>query len=85
MIRISLGVGIVTGVALIYAARVRNRNRSLLARTTRQAHLVKDRASKVRKSATGFMEKGFDEAYRRKKGFLEAVDAGKAAWQKVTG
>ncbi len=89
IVRISIGIGAVAGAALIYAARSRSRshrkNRSLLARSTEQARLLKHRASKLLRSAAILVDKGLDEAGRRKKGVLNAVEAGRTAWRKTAG
>jgi hypothetical protein len=80
-----IGSSIVTACALIYAARARSRNRSLLARTRKQAALLKHQASKLRETAADLIEKGRDEANRQKKHLVNAVEAGRAAYQRVAG
>jgi|GEM_PF-3262336 len=85
IVRISMGIGVATGVALIYRARSRRRNRSLLARTSEQARLLQHRASGFLKTAGTLVDKGLNEAQRQKKGVLDAMEAGKAAWQKTAG
>jgi len=71
-----IGSGVaLTGVALIYAARMRSRNRSLLARTRKQAGILADQArhqaAKLGDAAAG--------------GLADAFEAGKAAYQRVAG
>jgi hypothetical protein len=83
-IGVLIGSGVATGIALMYTAR-RRRNRSILARTSRQAVVLKHRASKLRDSAANFLEKSRSQAGKQKKGFMQAVEAGKAAYQRVAG
>jgi hypothetical protein len=63
------------GIALIYGARIRSRNRSLLARTRKQAAMLADQARrqavKLGEAAAG--------------GLVEAVDASKAVYHRVAG
>jgi BMFP domain-containing protein YqiC len=88
---ILVGTGAIAGVAL-YVANRRGRNRSILARTRRQAELLKDRASnlkdrasKLTESAADFMGKSRDEVERQKKGVFQAIEAGKAAYHRMAG
>lgn len=78
-----IGSGVATGIAFMYARS--RRNRSILARTSRQAGVLKHRASKLRDSAADFLEKSRSQAGKQKKGFIQAVEAGKAAYQRVAG
>jgi hypothetical protein len=85
-----IGSGVATGaavicVALIYAAKTRRRNQTLLARTRKQAEILKHQASKLRDAAADFIEKGREEAERKTRGIMEAVEAGKAKYQRVAG
>ena len=59
----------ITGALLIYAARTRSRNRSLLARTRKQADVLKRQAAKLGEAAA--------------EGLTDALDAGKAVYQRV--
>lgn len=78
-----IGSGVATGIAVVYAAKTRRRNRSLLARTRRQAYILKHQAEKLRDSAADLIEKGIEEAERRKKELVQAVEAGKAAYHRL--
>jgi hypothetical protein len=82
-IGVLIGSGVATGIAFMYARG--RRNRSILARTSRQAGVLKHRASKLRDSAADFLEKSRSQAGKQKKGFIQAVEAGKAAYQRVAG
>jgi predicted membrane metal-binding protein len=87
-IRIStIGVGVAVGAVLIYVANERRKNRSLLRRVRKQARmLLRARVSRmIGDSAAAWIAKGREEAARQKKGLLEAVGAGKTAYQKVAG
>jgi hypothetical protein len=64
-----IGSGVATMGALIYAARRRNRNRSLLVRSRKQADILKRQAAKLGEAAAD--------------GLAEAVSAGKAAYHRV--
>jgi hypothetical protein len=59
----------IMGALVIYAARTRSRNRSLLARTRKQADVLKRQAAKLGEAAA--------------EGLTDALDAGKAAYQRV--
>ncbi len=59
----------ITGALVIYAARTRSRNRSLLARTRKQADILKRQAAKLGEAAA--------------EGLADAVVAGKAAYHRV--
>jgi hypothetical protein len=63
------------GVALVYTAKIRRRNRSLLARTRKQAGILTEQAKRQ-------AEKLGDAAAH---GFADAVETGKAAYQRVAG
>jgi len=78
-----IGSGVATGIALIYVAKTRSRNRTLLGRTRRQAEILKHQAAKLRAATADLIEKGLEEAERRKKGLLEAVEAGKTVYQRA--
>ena len=65
-----VGTGVaVTGAVLIYAARTRSRNRSLVARARKQADILKRQAARLGEAAAD--------------GLADAVEAGKAAYQQV--
>jgi hypothetical protein len=69
-IRLLIGSGVaMTGALLLYAARARSRNRSLLARTRKQADILKRQAAKLGEAAAD--------------GLADAVEAGKAAYHRV--
>jgi hypothetical protein len=87
----SVGIMIATGAVagvLIYTMK-RRRNRSLLARARIHAEQFadnfRDRASKMGETAMHLMTKGRTGANRQKRGLLEAIDAGRSAYQRVTG
>jgi type VI protein secretion system component VasK len=82
---ILIGSGLATGLALTLAARRHRHNRSLLVRTRKQAADLRSRASKFREIATDLIGKSRQEAERQKKGFVHAIDAGRAAYHKVAG
>jgi hypothetical protein len=63
------------GVVLVYTAKIRRRNRSLLARTRKQAGILAEQAKRR-------AEKLADAAADSLAG---AVEAGKAAYQRVAG
>lgn len=71
--------------ATFFYVRRRRENRSLLARTRRQAETFKDRAGSLTSSAADLLQKSRGEMARQKKGVLEAIDAGRAAYQRVAG
>jgi hypothetical protein len=82
--------------ALIYTVNRRRRNRTWLERTRHQAQdltgnfigkasKMGDSASDLMALAASVMKKGRAEAKRQRHGVLEAIDAGKAAYQRVTG
>jgi hypothetical protein len=74
--RLLMGSGVaLIGGALIYAARMRSRNRSLLARTRKQAGVLADHA---RHQAARLGDAAAD-------GIADAFEAGKAAYQRVAG
>lgn len=83
-----IGSGVVTGlatVALIYAAKTRRKNRSLSARTRHQAVIIKRQAAKLRESVEDLIDSGREEVNRKKKHLVHAIEAGKAAYQRVAG
>lgn len=59
------------GALVIYSARTRARNRSLLARTRKQAEILKRQAARLGDAAAD--------------GLAEAVEAGKAAYLRMAG
>ena len=74
--RLLIGSGVaLTGVALVYAARMRSRNRSLLARTRKQAGILADRA---KREAAKLGDAAAD-------GIADAFEAGKATYQRIAG
>jgi hypothetical protein len=69
-VRLLIGSGVATtGALLIYAARTRSRNRSLLARTRKQADILKRQATKLSEAAA--------------ESLADAVVVGKAAYRQV--
>jgi hypothetical protein len=82
---ILIGSGLATGLAITLAARRHRHNRSLLARTRKHAGDLRSRASKIREIANDLIDKSRQEAERQKKGLANAIDAGRAAYQKVAG
>jgi hypothetical protein len=87
MSKTTTGILIATGVAsgAIYYATKRSRQKSILARTRKQAGILSDKASKLSDSAASFLDKSRAEVGRQKKGLVEAIGAGKAAYQRVAG
>ena len=81
------GILIATGLAggAFYYAKKRSRQKSILARTRKQAGVFADKASKLSDSAASFLDKSRAEVERQKKGLVEAIGAGKAAYQRVAG
>jgi hypothetical protein len=86
-VRISIGVGVAVSAALIYMVNKRRKNRSLLVRARRQANtLIGGHLTRmITDSAAGWIAKGREEAARKRKAVIEAMEAGKTAYQKVTG
>jgi hypothetical protein len=69
-VRLLIGSGVATtGALLVYAARTRSRNRSLLARTRKQAEMLKRQATKLGEAAVDNL--------------ADAVGVGKAAYRQV--
>jgi len=72
---------------LFYTIQRRRRNRSLLARTRRQAENLagdlRGKASQISDSAADLMAQSRKVANRRTKGFLKAIEAGRAAYHRV--
>jgi hypothetical protein len=81
------GILILTGVAggAIYYAKTRSRQKSILARTRKQAGIVADKALKLSDSAAGLLDRSRAEVGRQTKGVVEAIGAGKAAYLRVAG
>jgi len=80
------GILIATGVAggAIYYAKQR-RQKSMLARTRKQAGILADKALKLSDSAANFLDKSRAEVERQTKGLVRAIAAGKAAYHRVAG
>jgi hypothetical protein len=69
-VRLLIGSGVaMTGAVLVYAARTRSRNRSLLVRTRKQADILKRQAAKLGEAAAD--------------GLTDALVAGKAAYRQA--
>ena len=79
-IYISVGIGL-TAAGLYWAARHHQRNRSVWMRTQRKVSGVAKDLSRAISIATYLMERGRKEAERQKKGILEAVEAGRHAYE----
>jgi hypothetical protein len=86
-LRVSIGIGVAAGAAILYAANRRRKNRSLLHRARREAKsLLKGRMARlIADSAATWISRGREETARKRKGVLEAVEAGRAAYQRVAG
>jgi hypothetical protein len=73
-VRLLIGSGVaVTGAVLLYAARTRSKNRSLLVRTRKQADILKRQAAKLGEAAVD----GLADVLAAGK------DAGKAVYHRV--
>jgi hypothetical protein len=69
-VRLLIGSSVaMTGALLVYAARTRSKNRSLLTRTRKQAEILKRQATKLGEAAA--------------ESLADAVGAGKAAYRQV--
>jgi hypothetical protein len=87
----SIGAGVTAGAALLYIVNRRRKNRSLFLRTLVRAR-KEARAvfgSGIARLATGavttWITAGRKEADRKRRGVVEGIDAGRAAYQKVAG
>jgi hypothetical protein len=69
-VRLLIGSSVaMTGALLVYAARTRSRNRSLLVRARKQAEIMKREAAKLGEAAAD--------------GLADALGAGKAAYRQA--
>ena len=81
---ILVGTSVAAGLAA-YAVIQRNQNRSLRSRARKQALLLRQQDARLSESATDFLENSRDEVERQQKGVFQAIEAGKAAYQRVAG
>lgn len=77
---VSLGVGLGIGVAVYLAYRARRRRVRFVGRTLKQAVGLARQAVDMGCAAVQLLEKGREEIDRQKKGLVDAVEAGKAAY-----
>lgn len=82
LLPIYLGIGIGAGFSIYFGYRARRRRNSLLARTRRQADDLARQMAGASSAAGELLEKGREEIERQKKGLLNAVEAGKKAYQR---
>jgi shikimate 5-dehydrogenase len=81
LLMVPLGVGLGVGISVYCAFRTRRR-KTFLARTRRQAENLARQMTDVGGAAADFFEKGRAQIDRRAKGLVNAVEAGKHAFQR---
>jgi hypothetical protein len=85
--RVSIGLGVAGAAALtFYVVNRQRRNRTLLGRARRHANMLSGRVTQlISDSAFTWLAKTREEAARQRKGVVQALEAGKTAYQKVAG